>query len=282
MAIDLHCHTKLSDGSTTIDDLIFISRRARINTIAVTDHDTFSGAKRAVVLGKRFGINVILGAEFSSYSVKFKKEIHILCYMCEFPDRLEGLCQINAQVRHDTILSVLQKVMKYFPISPEMVSAKARGSSNIFENHILQAVMDAGYTSTSYKAFSYKLLSDSYELSEIIARYPEPEKVISLIHAAEGIAILAHPSNEDETELLPDLVNYGIDGIEVFNPDIKSELREKLERFAKFNDLLVTGGSNFHGMYSLYPRPVGFSETNETDLMSLIERKTVIFQNIKC
>lgn len=66
MAADLHCHTKLSDGSVGIEDLIVIAQKSGIDTIAITDHDCLAGTVRGKVIGKRYGVNVIPGVEISA------------------------------------------------------------------------------------------------------------------------------------------------------------------------------------------------------------------------
>lgn len=65
LSADLHCHTRISDGSVGIDELVAIAKRKGLHTIAVTDHDTFAGATRAKIIGERHGVEVILGAEIS-------------------------------------------------------------------------------------------------------------------------------------------------------------------------------------------------------------------------
>ena len=59
MAADLHCHTKMSDGSVGIEDLVGMAKRAGVDTLAITDHDTFAGATRAKIIGDRIGVRVI-------------------------------------------------------------------------------------------------------------------------------------------------------------------------------------------------------------------------------
>ena len=91
MNADLHCHTKMSDGSTSIDEVIMIAKRRGIKTISITDHDTFAGSIRGKILGKRLGIEVITGAEISAYDYNRNRKVHILCYLCPNPERLEKL-----------------------------------------------------------------------------------------------------------------------------------------------------------------------------------------------
>ena len=93
MAADLHCHTKLSDGSVGIEDLIVIAQKSGIETIAITDHDCLAGTVRGQVIGKRYGVNVIPGVELSAFDNEAGKKVHILCYLADTPDRLEGLCK---------------------------------------------------------------------------------------------------------------------------------------------------------------------------------------------
>ena len=92
MGGDLHCHTKLSDGSLGIEDLITLAKKRGIETIAITDHDCLAGTVRGKIIGYRFGVQVIPGVELSATDTETEKQVHILCYLPEFPDRLEGLC----------------------------------------------------------------------------------------------------------------------------------------------------------------------------------------------
>lgn len=99
MAADLHCHTKLSDGSVGIEDLIVIAQKSGIDTIAITDHDCLAGTVRGKVIGKRYGVNVIPGVEISAIDNEAGKKVHILCYLADAPDRLEGLCKRTSIAR---------------------------------------------------------------------------------------------------------------------------------------------------------------------------------------
>ncbi|BED91648.1 MAG: PHP domain-containing protein [Candidatus Improbicoccus pseudotrichonymphae] len=278
MKIDLHCHTKLSDGSTSIDEFLFIAKQTNVEVVAVTDHDTFAGAIRAKVLSKNFGIDVVLGAEFSSTYEKENREIHILCYMCEFPERLEHICRQNSVARQKTMNVFIRNVMKNYPISPHFISLKAKESSNVFRNHIVQAIMDSGYMSGDYSSSLSKLLDDELIKGEISKPvFSSPENVIDTIHQAKGLAVLAHPKDGDEKALLPDLLKLGIDGVEVFYPEANKTLQEKLLDFTDENDLLVTGGSNFHGMYSTTIKPLGSFCTEEKHFRSMFNKKDKIF-----
>ena len=146
MAADLHCHTKLSDGSVGIEDLIVIAQKSGIETIAITDHDCLAGTVRGQVIGKRYGVNVIPGVELSSFDNNAGKKVHILCYLADTPDRLEGLCKRTSVARKRAGQIMMLKVAARFPISTEFIISHASGSTNLYKQHIMHALMDAGYT----------------------------------------------------------------------------------------------------------------------------------------
>ena len=104
MAADLHCHTKLSDGSVGIEDLIVIAKKSGIDTIAITDHDCLAGTVRGQVIGKRYGVNVIPGVEISAFDFDAGKKF-IYCHTLLTPPtdlRVSAsalLLRANVQVR---------------------------------------------------------------------------------------------------------------------------------------------------------------------------------------
>lgn len=96
---DLHCHTKLSDGSMGIEDVVFYAKRMGLDFIAITDHDTMAGVTRASVLGQRYGIQVIPGVEISCIDSKRGRKVHMLCYLPLKPMRLESIFQKTLTLR---------------------------------------------------------------------------------------------------------------------------------------------------------------------------------------
>ena len=78
MKADLHIHTKLSDGTMGIDDIIILAKNSGVSTISITDHDCLAGTVRAEMIGKRYGVTVIPGVEFSATDKKRNSKAHIL------------------------------------------------------------------------------------------------------------------------------------------------------------------------------------------------------------
>ena len=259
MSIDLHCHTKLSDGSLGIDDLIMVAKKSGMTAIAITDHDSLAGTRRGQMIGERLGLQVIPGVEFSAYDKKRDKKVHILCYLPEFPDRLEGLCRKISNARKRAGQFMILKAAQRYPITPDFVVRCASGSTNIYKQHIMHALVECGYTTKIYGEL-YKELFSPESKNNIISKidYPEPKEIIEAIHEAGGIAVLAHAGWYDNFELLEDeLIELGLDGVEVWHPKNSEEDRKRLMAIAKKNKLLMTGGSDFHGSYNAEPTKIG-------------------------
>ncbi|MCH4240100.1 MAG: PHP domain-containing protein [Oscillospiraceae bacterium] len=273
MAADLHCHTKMSDGTVSIEELVLLAKKRGLSAVAVTDHDTFAGAGRAVIYGKRKGIEVVPGAEFSTLDGKTGRKVHILCYFCPHPDRLLGLCRDIAQARKRAVLIMLHKVLKLYPVPVDMVMHRAQGSTNIFKQHIMHALMDAGYADSIYGEIYHHLFDPEEGVAYLPVHYPETRDVIRQIHEAGGVAVLAHPAEYDSYDILLELsASRVIDGIEISHPRTKPEDVKGFCALAKQYGLAMTGGSDFHGMYSRQMNPVGSYQTEDDQLQLLREK----------
>ena len=274
MKADLHCHTKLSDGTLGIDDIIILAKNSGVTTLAITDHDCLAGTVRAAIIGERHGINVIPAVEFSATDGKRGSKVHILCYLPDKPERLEGLCKSNSEKRKRAGRIMVAKVTSKFPISADLILKCATGSTNIYKQHIMQALMECGYTTTIFGDVFHKLFSKESRMNIVMdAVYPEPAEIIEAIHEAGGIAVLAHPGFYNNFELLEELIPLGLDGVEVWHPENTPEQQEMLIKTAKKHDLLMTGGSDFHGAYNAYPIRLGDYGPDEDNVAKLMSYK---------
>lgn len=274
MAADLHCHTKLSDGSVGIEDLIVIAQKSGIDTIAITDHDCLAGTVRGQVIGKRYGVTVIPGVELSAFDNEAGKKLHILCYLADTPDRLEGLCKRTSVARKRAGQIMMLKVASRFPVSTDFIISHAAGSTNLYKQHIMHALMDAGYTNEVFGDLYHALFS-SDSATNILAptKYPDVKEVIDEVHGAGGIAVLAHPAFFDNFDEIDKYIEMGLDGIEVWHPTASEEQTELLSGICKKNKLLMTGGSDFHGIYGLNTVTLGTCTTPDEHLEKLLGYK---------
>lgn len=274
MSADLHCHTKMSDGSLGIDEIIGLAKRAGLETIAITDHDTFAGATRGKIIGERVGVQVLSGIELSAYDTQRKRKVHILGYLCESPDRLEGLCRKIAQERKKAALIMLQKVMRIFPITPEMVAKRAQGSTNVYKQHIMHALIDGGYTDSFYGDVYKRLFDPQTGEAYYGVEYPDARFVVEQIRQAGGIAVLAHPGIYNSYDLMEELADEQmLDGVEAYHPRNNLNDAVGLSAFAKKHKILATGGTDFHGMYASKNQPIGTCTTPPACLKELLSYK---------
>ena len=189
MGGDLHCHTKLSDGSLGIEDLIALAKRCGVDTIAIADHDCLAGTVRGRIIGERLGVRVIPGVELSAVDSTTGKRAHILGYLSEFPDRLEGLCHRNSLARKKAAHYMMLQIAKRFPVSTEFIVKCATGSTNIFPAHMMQALMECGCTDSLYGELYHRLFDPGVPGSIYVApKFPDAAEVIDAVHAAGGIA----------------------------------------------------------------------------------------------
>ena len=275
MPADLHCHTKLSDSSMGIDDLIVLAQKKGITTIAITDRDCQAGTVRGKIIGERRGITVIPGVELSATDTKRGVNVEILCYLSDSPDRLEGLCHRNIVQRKKASQLMTLKIARKYPITPELVLKCATGATAVFEQHIMHALFECGLTDRIYGELYDELFSpESPENVLVKVTYPDAAEVIDAIHEAGGVAVLAHPVVSNCFELIEELAEKGIlDGIEVYHPENTPEQTEMLKKFAKDKGLLALGGTEFKGMYSKNKVSIGDCLTPDADVKALISYK---------
>lgn len=274
MICDLHCHSKISDGSMGIEELLAMAKRRGLSAISVTDHDAVAGATRACIIGKRLGLDVIHGVEMSAYDYKCKRKVHVLGYLCDSPDRLEGMCLRINNCRRAAAKEMMAKVLRYYPIVPETIARHASGSTNVFKQHIMHALMEAGYADSFFGDTFRKLFSSHGGCAYVPIEYPDVREVIELIRSAGGLAILAHPYVYDSTDLMEELTTEGLlDGIEVWHPSNNEERIEELKGFAQAHSLLMTGGTDFHGMYTDPPRSLGSCGAPEDTVQKMRDYK---------
>lgn len=274
MAADLHCHTKLSDGSVGIEDIIQIAHKSGVDTIAITDHDCIAGTVRGQVIGKRYGVNVISGVEISGFDFEAGKKVHILSYLADAPNRLEGICKRTSVARKRAGQIMMLKVAGRFPITSDFIINHASGSTNLYKQHIMHALMDAGYTNEIFGSL-YHALFDPVSETNVLAptKYPDVKEVIDEIHGAGGIAVLAHPAKFDNFDEIGKYIDMGLDGVEVWHPSADDATVAQLTAFCKTHKLLMTGGSDFHGIYGDSTVTLGSYSTPQEHLDKLLGYK---------
>ncbi|MBN2541583.1 PHP domain-containing protein [bacterium] len=243
--IDLHIHSLYSDGSFTPKEVIERAVSWNLSAISITDHDTVEGSHVALDICKDYPIEVISGIEFST--VLNGTKIHVLGYFIDVNNEelLESIKTLRADryKRAHKIVDILNNLG--IDIKFEEVEAYSSKES-IGRPHIAALMTDKGYVKKISFAF------DKYIGEGKPAFVPKNtlgfERVLELIHLCGGLSILAHPGVIENQPIIKEILEYPIDGLEVFYPFHKPSQTEKLKKLAESRGLLITGGSDCHGM----------------------------------
>ncbi|MGM9539073.1 PHP domain-containing protein [Anaerovibrio sp.] len=257
MSSDLHMHTSCSDGLLAPEELVEAAREAGLSYIAITDHDTVAGLCHLYEHGlyPQPGIRIIPGIELSAHHEV--SEIHILGYNIdiynkELADRLNDVVEAR-WTRFSTMVEKLQGLG--YDISETDVLEIADGSTSISRSHIAQTMVRKGYFPTIKETFAQLLEKGK---PAYVSHYRlEPEEIIDLIKNSGGTPVLAHPKLIYNDELVEELLKKGIEGIEALYPRHTKEDTERYLAMADKYHLLVTGGSDFHGIPGRMPKFVG-------------------------
>ena len=248
--IDLHLHTTHSDGSLSPTDVLRLAHKAGVTALAITDHDIVTGIPEALAAGAELGIEIIPGVEISSRVGN--SELHILGYCVQWQDQeLNRRLASLRESRHSRNPQIIERLRALgLDVTYEEVRALA-GTDAVGRPHIARLLMDKHYVTSAKDAFDRYLAEGrpAYVAREL----PSPADAIAWIRAAGGVAVLAHPtwakvSGESLNALLIALKADGLGGIEVhYSSHTKRQTREYHD-LAKRLDLLITGGSDFHGI----------------------------------
>jgi len=255
LRIDLHIHSTASDGTCTPFEILNIAQKLNLGAISITDHDNITGSKEALRIGIPYPLKFLTGVEISASSPKSLSNfgsIHILGYSINLDDPLLnhtlGVLQEARKNRNPQIVELLNN-MGIDIIFNDIL--KEAGNGQIGRPHIAQSLLNKGFVKSINEAF------DSY-LGKGKPAYVDKfrldcSEAIKIILDAEGVPVLAHPillktKDYDVIEsLIITLKSMGLKGIEVYYPEHSSDDVAFYTKLAKRYDLLITGGTDFHG-----------------------------------
>ena len=258
MASDLHTHTIFSDGSFSPEELLSAAKSLKLTYLGITDHDTVDGIVHLYENGlyPNKGIKIIPGVEFSANYPDH--DIHLVGYNIDIyngalQDKLNDVIEAR-WVRFNDIMQKLQE--NGFSIREADVLKVAGTSRSIGRSHIARALVKNGCFNSVREAFDKMLQKDR---PAYVPRYLlEIDEIIELIHKSGGTAVLAHPKLIGDDNIVDEIcANAGIEAIEAFYPLHDDEDTARYIKIAEKHNLLITGGSDFHGTASRYVKNLG-------------------------
>jgi hypothetical protein len=245
MFADLHLHTNFSDGTYTPEELAGRAGEVGLAAVALTDHDTVEGCARMAAACAHAGLEFIPATELTAEVEG--NEVHLLGYFLDTQNpRLLAEMTRFQRVRQNRIREMVARLnLLDVPLQTGAVFAIANCRSP-GRPHVARALVMGGFCSNLDEAFERFLKKNrpawvpKFKISALEA--------IELIHQADGLAVMAHPGLNRADELIPGLVRAGLDGLECFHTKHTPSAGEHYVRLANELGLLITGGSDCHGL----------------------------------
>jgi predicted metal-dependent phosphoesterase TrpH len=253
--VDLHMHSTASDGSRAPADVVRAARKASLRAIALTDHDSVAGLAEAQATGAELGVRVVNGVELSA--VEGETETHLLGLHLRDTAVLErGLAELR-EMRDRRARRIVERLNELgVTVDYADVLAQA-GPGVVGRPHVARAMIAEGWAADSRDAFDRYLGAGrpAFVAKEQLSMVD----AIAMIHAAGGLAVLAHPGSGGTRERIEALRAIGLDGIEVKHPSHSSSDTTRLRGLCEQFGLLMSGGSDWHGAAE-GPRTIGMMQ----------------------
>jgi predicted metal-dependent phosphoesterase TrpH len=247
---DLHCHTTCSDGTLSPEELIRLAASLNLQGLSITDHDTIEAYSYAIPFFEETGIKWISGAEFSAMLEGVS--IHILAYSFQLNHpAIRAFCQKHSERRVERNRAILEMLAKHgMPIDEKEVLETApllpaHMHRSITRPHIALAMVRKRYVATIQEAFNKYLREGGpcYASGNAFSI----EETVETIHQAMGLAFIAHPHLINDSQKVHKLLQMNVDGIECYYAKFHPQENERWLKMAKKKNLLISGGSDFHG-----------------------------------
>ena len=285
--IDLHTHSTRSDGLDSPTDLMINAKKAGLDVIALTDHDTVSGwdeaRGKAFELGLGFvpGIEVTSVSDIERFGRTIRISVHLLAYLPD-PDHkaLEIVLGDTVATREARGRAIVEKLAEQIPITWEMVLDHLDKGATIGRPAIADTLVTMGLVPDRSAAFDYYLSTDGpFYVSHSTVSTLE---AIGLIRQAGGVPVIAHPLKgvgpDTDPEDLPvdhfeEMIAAGLQGVEVYHRDVPETARKWLHELAAKHDLIITGSSDYHGV-SGKPNQLGENTTSQEMLDRIVSLGT--------
>lgn len=252
---DLHTHTVCSDGERRPEELVAAAAERGIRVLSVTDHDTIAGLDAAQAEAEARGLEFVTGIELSV--TLDDDEIHLLAY--HFDPTNEALrrhLDDMRAARRQRAWDMVDRLRAHgLTIADEHLEAQLDDTNAVGRPHVAAALVAAGHVSTIRAAFE-SYVGDGGPGFVAKPRVAAAD-ALDLVHDAGGVGVLAHPGHWTSSGQIRALVECGLDGIEIHHPSHRSTLADYYRRWAAGRDLLLTGGSDYHGRDEADERHLG-------------------------
>lgn len=249
---DMHIHSTISDGSYTMEEIVAMAEAKGLDAIAITDHDTLSHATK---LPKSDRIKVQAGIEISAFDYDRNFRVHILGYGIREPEIVEKVVRPILEARHNNSLRQIEILNKngYFIDMDKIPRADGK---YIYKQHIMDFLVSQGDVKELFGDF-YHVTFKNGGICHFDIEYLSPITAVKAIKDAGGYAVLAHSGQQQNFILIPQLVEAGLDGLELNHHANSNKDKVIIRNYANRYNLFLTGGSDCHGRYEKGSPEVG-------------------------
>lgn len=242
---DLHIHTHFSDGTFQPQEVVEKAKDVGLAAIAITDHDSVDGIPLAQEAGRKLTVEIIPAVELTAEEKDI--EIHILGYFIDYENVIFG--EFLKKLKDERIERALKMISKLQNLGVDINIEdilKTAGPGAIGRLHFANCLKEKGYIKNIYDAFN-KYIGEG-KPAYVKRKRLLPQEAIKVIERLGGVSVIAHPHSIKNERILEDLIKMGIEGLEVYHSDHSKRTSEYFLKLARNYGLIVTGGSDCHGL----------------------------------
>lgn len=267
MRADLHMHSNVSDGSDSILSLIEQARSRQLDAIAITDHDTMSHLNQIPVCED---IMVLGGVELSAMHKESSTRAHILGYHIKTPETITAFTQPLLEARSRNSEKQVSCLIEA-GFHMEMDQLGRADGTYLYKQHIMDWLVSTGQAPELFGEFYHNTFKNG-GICAFDIEYLDAFEAVRRIKEAGGLAVLAHPGQQQNFWLIPELVKEGLDGLELNHHTHSEDDRKIIREYQMKYGLFLTGGSDYHGRYEPQTFGVGDFLSDESGVNAICRK----------
>jgi predicted metal-dependent phosphoesterase TrpH len=264
MKADLHIHSTVSDGSATVAEIVDEAIRKDLDAIAITDHDTLS---QAAQIPDTDLIKIIPGVEISAVDKRNGLRVHVLGYRIQSPDIIDALTRPILEARHRNTLRQIS-ILKEHGYEIDIGRLQPADGKYLYKQHVMDYLVGTGQAGEMFGEFYHRIFKNN-GICHFDIDYIDAFDAVEAIKKSGGLAVLAHPGQQQNYYLIPELVRRGLDGLECNHHTHSEADRCAVRKYAYCYGLFMTGGSDYHGKYEPQIERIGDIVSEESGVEAL-------------